>query len=155
MTGNGPTYPFAGIPSFLRSKICTDIESLDADIAIMGDGFFQIQKSDGTIAYTRDGAFKMDGEGNLVTVDGHFVEPALTFPQDATGMVIRENGQVEVTLPLGAANQVIGQLTLAKVLNPAGMTSIGKNLFEVTEATGEVVVGNPGDEGFGTKHERL
>lgn len=119
------------------------------DLMVAGDGFFQISMPDGTLRYTRDGSLKMDANGQLVTTDGHPLEPPVVIPATATGIVVRSNGQIEITLPQGQGNQVVGQMQLAKVINPAGMESVGKNLFMTTDASGEVVVGTPGLDGFG------
>ena len=127
----------------------TRITDNPTDLTIMGDGFFQVQLPDGTIAYTRDGSFKLDGEGSIVTADGYYLEPAITIPPEAVQIVVREGGQVEVTLPQGQGNEVVGQLMIAKVINPAGFTSIGNNLYKATDATGEVVLGTPNSDGFG------
>lgn len=120
------------------------------DLAIQGDGFFQILMPDGTIRLSRDGSFKMDGDGRIVTADGHPLEPAITIPTEATGISIRENGQVEITLPLGQGNEVVGQIQTIRVVNNAGLKSVGQNLYETTDASGEITIGTPGLDGFGT-----
>lgn len=120
------------------------------DVMVQGQGFFQIVMPDGTMQYTRDGSFKADGSGRLVTTDGHPVEPAITIPPEATGVVIRSNGQVEITLPLGQPNQTVGQLMLTRFPNPAGLESVGENMFAATDASGNMSEGVPGQEGFGT-----
>jgi flagellar basal-body rod protein FlgG len=119
------------------------------DLMISGDGFFQISMPDGTLRYTKDGSFKMDGTGRIVTSDGHPLEPPLVIPAEATGIVVRSNGQVEITLPQGQGNQVVGQIQLARVMNPAGMESDSQNMYSVTDATGELTLGTPGLDGFG------
>lgn len=119
------------------------------DIMVAGDGFFQIAMPDGTLRYTKDGSFKMDGTGRIVTSDGHPLEPPVVIPAEATGVVIRSNGQVEITLPQGQGNEVVGQIQLARVMNPAGLQSESKNMYSLTEATGELVIGTPGLDGFG------
>jgi flagellar basal-body rod protein FlgG len=120
------------------------------DMMVQGAGFFQILLMDGTLGYTRDGAFKADGNGRVVTSDGHPMEPPITIPAEATGVVVRSNGQVEITLPLGQPNQVVGQIQLARFQNNAGLESQGENMFTNTDATGELMLGTPGQEGFGT-----
>jgi flagellar basal-body rod protein FlgG len=125
------------------------------DLMVAGDGFFQIAMPDGTLRYTKDGSFKMDGTGRIVTSDGHPLEPPLIIPAEATGIVVRSNGQVEITLPQGQGNEVVGQLQLARVMNPAGMQSEAKNMYTVTEATGEVVLGTPGLDGFGEVNQGM
>jgi flagellar basal-body rod protein FlgG len=120
------------------------------DLMINGDGFFQITLPDGQVRYSRDGSLKSDANGRVVTSDGYPLEPAISIPAAATGIVVRSNGEVEITLPNGQANQVVGQIQLARVANPAGMESEGQNLYKTTDASGEVVVGTPGIEGMGT-----
>jgi flagellar basal-body rod protein FlgG len=120
------------------------------DVMIQGDGFFQILMTDGTLQYTRDGSLKADGNGRVVTTDGHPLEPAVSIPSEATGIVIRTNGQIEITLPLGQPNQVVGQLQLVRFPNPAGLESMGQNMFRRTDATGDMSEGTPGMDGFGT-----
>jgi len=120
------------------------------DLAIEGDGFFQVLRPDGSIAYTRDGAFKLDNQGRLVTSNGHALEPELAIPAEATEIAIGPSGTVSVLLPGQAMPQELGQIQLAKFLNPAGLSSIGKNLFMPTGASGEAITGTPGLDGFGT-----
>lgn len=120
------------------------------DLMVQGDGFFQISMPDGTIQYTRDGSFKADGNGRVVTTDGHPVEPPIIIPSEATGIVVRSNGEVQITLPLGQPNQVVGQLTMARFPNPAALESVGENMYRKTEATGDLIEGTPGLEGFGS-----
>ena len=119
------------------------------DLMINGDGFFQVSMPDGTVRLTRDGSFKSDADGRIVTADGHPLEPPIIIPSEATGVVIRSNGEVQITLPQNQGNQVIGQIQLAKVMNPAGMESNGQNLYNTTDASGEITLGTPGLDGFG------
>jgi len=100
------------------------------DMMIDGDGFFQILLPDGTYAYTRDGTFKIDSEGNLVTSSGFKMEPTLTLPRETTELLVASDGSVSVLLP-------------------AGLRSIGHNLYKPTAASGDPIVGNPGEEGLG------
>ena len=120
------------------------------DLAIEGDGFFQIQRPGGEIAYTRAGNFRVDAEGRLVTVDGYEVEPAITIPTNATSVSISPNGTVSVTTPGENASQDVGELTIAGFVNPAGLLAIGRTMFTPTDASGEAIVGRPGEEGLGT-----
>ena len=120
------------------------------DLAVEGDGFFQIQRPGGEIAYTRAGNFRVDAEGRLVTVDGYQVEPAITIPANATHVSISPNGMVSVNVPGQNASQDVGQLTLAGFVNPAGLLAIGRTMFTPTDASGEPIVGQPGTEGLGT-----
>ncbi|HKU44781.1 MAG TPA: flagellar basal-body rod protein FlgG [Polyangiales bacterium] len=120
------------------------------DLAIEGDGFFQVQRPGGEIAYTRAGNFRVDAEGRLVTVDGFEVEPAITIPQNSTSVSISPNGTVSVTTPGQNASQDVGQLTIAGFVNPAGLLAVGRTMFTPTDASGEAIVGQPGTEGLGT-----
>jgi flagellar basal-body rod protein FlgG len=122
----------------------------DLDVAIQGDGFYQVTLPDGTIAYTRDGAWRMDGNGQIVTADGYLLEPAITVPEDAQELIISSTGQVSVTIPGQTDPQDIGQIQLARFVNPGGLKAMGKNLFLETPASGAPIVGNPGDQGLGT-----
>jgi flagellar basal-body rod protein FlgG len=120
------------------------------DAAIEGDGFFQIRMPDGRTAYTRDGAFKLDGQGRLVNSDGHPLDPEITIPADAAHVTIGSDGTVSASVAGQDEAQQIGQITLAKFLNPAGLSSVGRNLLLPTAASGEAVTGAPGSEGIGT-----
>ncbi|GAA7112646.1 flagellar basal-body rod protein FlgG [Helicobacter pylori] len=119
------------------------------DIAIMGKGFFQVQLPDGTTAYTRSGNFKLDEQGNLVTSEGYLLIPQITLPEDTTQVNIGVDGMVSVTQGLQTTSNVIGQITLANFINPAGLHSMGDNLFSITNASGEAIVGNPDSQGLG------
>ena len=106
------------------------------DLAITGDGFFKILMPDGTYSYTRDGSFQMDGTGRLVTSQGYVVQPGITVPQNASGFTVNSQGQVSVT-PVGSTTPtVLGQLTVTRFLNQAGLLSIGDNLLQETPASG-------------------
>jgi len=120
------------------------------DIAIEGDGFLQVLLPDGRTAYTRDGALKLDGEGRIVNSDGHPIEPEITIPPEATSINIGADGTISVAVAGESDLQQLGQLTLAKFLNPAGLSSIGHNLLMATPASGEPVVAAPGSGGTGT-----
>jgi flagellar basal-body rod protein FlgG len=120
------------------------------DLVIEGDGFFQVQKSDGTTAYTRAGAFKKDGTGRLVTSDGSVLTPNIVLPADAKNVTIGSDGTVSVTLANSTQAVTVGTLQLAQFLNPGGLLSVGRNLYVPTAASGAAVVGNPGTNGFGT-----
>lgn len=121
----------------------------DTDLMIQGDGFFRILQADGTTAYTRDGSFKLDGEGNLVTSSGQFLQPQIQVPENATGITIRKDGTVSAKIPGQADLQEIGQIELATFVNPSGLQKIGSNLFEETTASGAPQVLTPGQEGAG------
>ncbi|WP_219024793.1 flagellar basal-body rod protein FlgG, partial [Helicobacter pylori] len=119
------------------------------DVAITGKGFFQVQLPDGTTAYTRSGNFKLDEQGNLVTSEGYLLIPQITLPEDTTQVNIGVDGTVSVTQGLQTTSNVIGQITLANFVNPAGLHSMGDNLFSITNASGEAIVGNPDSQGLG------
>ncbi|HWI82102.1 flagellar basal-body rod protein FlgG [Ramlibacter sp.] len=119
------------------------------DVAINGGGFFQVLMPDGSTAYTRDGSFQKDRDGQLVTASGFPVQPAITIPQNATSLTIARDGMVSVT-QAGSTNSVqVGQLQLATFLNPAGLQSLGENLFAETDASGAANQTNPGLNGAG------
>ena len=119
------------------------------DIVIEGEGFFQVLMPDGTIAYTRDGAFKKDANGRLVTSDGFFLEPEILIPEDAVQIAIGTDGTVSVTVSGDSEPQTVGQIELARFVNPAGLLSAGRNLYFATAASGPPLVGTAGLDGFG------
>ncbi|MGB4057308.1 MAG: flagellar basal-body rod protein FlgG [Alphaproteobacteria bacterium] len=119
------------------------------DVAITGEGFFQIQRPNGDIAYTRDGTFQMNENGEIVTVQGYIVDPGISIPADATAINIDANGQVSVNLANQSASSVVGQLQLANFVNPAGLEAIGDNLLLETDASGSPTTGNPGTNELG------
>lgn len=119
------------------------------DVAINGDGFFQVLMPDGTTAYTRDGSFQTDRDGQLVTASGFPIQPAITIPQNATGLTIGRDGMVSVTQAGSTATVQIGQLQLATFLNPTGLQSLGENLYAETDSSGAPNQLNPGVEGAG------
>ena len=123
------------------------------DVAITGNGWFQIAGSDGEILYSRAGAFNTNATGQLVTEDGYPVEPAITVPADTVDIEINQSGQVFVRVGGQSALQQIGQLTLASFANEAGLDPQGGNLYRETAASGAPVLGTPGDTGFGTLHQ--
>ncbi|MBI3911616.1 MAG: flagellar basal-body rod protein FlgG [Armatimonadetes bacterium] len=120
------------------------------DLVIEGSGFFQVQMPDGTIGYSRDGSFKLDSQGRVVTADGYPLEPEITVPQDGSDLTIAPDGTVSVVLPGQTQPQQVGQIQIARFINAAGLSGIGRNLFRPTAASGEPQVGTPGQEGFGT-----
>lgn len=119
------------------------------DLAISGDGFFQIQLQDGRIAYTRDGQFKLDSQGRVVTANGLLLSPAITIPPNAVSLTVSPDGIVSVELADGTI-QELGNITLVRFVNPAGLKSIGDNLYLATNASGEPIEGVGGQDGFGT-----
>jgi flagellar basal-body rod protein FlgG len=120
------------------------------DIAIEGDGFFQVIQPDGNTAYTRAGAFKMDSEGNIVTSDGYRLEPTITIPSDATAITVGSDGTVSVLQGDGSPSTTIGNITLATFPNPTGLQGVGRNLYMPTDSSGEATTGTPGIGGLGT-----
>ncbi|WP_370673469.1 flagellar basal-body rod protein FlgG [Pleomorphomonas sp. PLEO] len=122
----------------------------DKDIAIRGDGFFQITLPDGRAAYTRDGSFELDSTGTLVTADGYTVNPAITVPNNASDLTISNTGQVQAKIGNANTATVLGQIQLARFVNKNGLDSMGDNLFLETASSGTAQTGNPGDAGYGT-----
>jgi flagellar basal-body rod protein FlgG len=121
------------------------------DVVIQGKGFFQIRRASGELAYTRSGAFHLDRDGNVVTLNGESVEPQITIPPEAQAVTIAADGTVSYTLPGQTTTQLAGQIQLANFVNPAGLNSIGNNLYLPTDASGDPTIGNPGgQEGMGT-----
>jgi flagellar basal-body rod protein FlgG len=121
------------------------------DLAIQGQGFFQVLLPNGETAYTRAGSFHTDAQGNLVTQDGDPVQPSIAIPPGATSITVGSDGTVSVTLPGQTAAQQVGALQLAYFNNPGGLNSTGGNLFLATTASGDPVIGTPGgSEGLGT-----
>jgi len=123
------------------------------DIAISGKGYFQITMPDGSLAYTRDGAFQLDPSGIMVTADGFQLQPSITIPQNATSIAINQSGQVSVTIQGQATPQIVGQIQTAAFINASGLTSMGNNLFQETAASGTPLLGTPGLDGFGNLTE--
>ncbi len=121
------------------------------DVVIQGNGFFQVRRPTGDLAYTRAGSFQFDKNGTLVTSDGYPLEPAITIPQNAQSITIAPDGTVSYTQPGQTAVQQAGQIQLASFQNPAGLNSIGRTLYTPTDASGDPVLANPGgQEGLGT-----
>jgi flagellar basal-body rod protein FlgG len=120
------------------------------DLVIEGEGFFQVQRPDGTTAYTRAGAFKKDGTGRVVTSDGFPLQPGIVIPADASSVTIGTDGTVSAAIAGQTAAQQVGTIQLARFVNAAGLLSVGRNLFTPTQASGDAVVANPGVQGVGT-----
>jgi flagellar basal-body rod protein FlgG len=121
------------------------------DLVIQGRGFFQVRRPNGELAYTRSGNFHLDRDGNVVTSDGNPMEPQITVPPDAQTITIATDGTVSFTQPGQTAAQLAGQIQLASFQNPAGLNSLGANLYTPTDASGDATVGNPaGQEGLGS-----
>jgi len=121
----------------------------DLDMAVEGEGFFRVQRPDGSFAYTKDGSFKLDSNGQVVTSDGYPISPQINIPQDAKEVTITADGSVSIT---NAADEIqtVGQIELFNFANTAGLSSEGRNLYAVTAASGQPTAGTPGQEGVGT-----
>jgi flagellar basal-body rod protein FlgG len=121
------------------------------DIGIEGDGFFEVQLPNGaTTAYTRAGDFHVDNDGRLVTADGYYVQPSITIPDGVAENDISIAGDGTVTYVKDSVESTVGQITLARFRNNSGLLATGRNLFEVSEASGPAITGTPTDSGFGT-----
>jgi len=146
-----------GVQSVSIEKIFSQGEIVETqnplDLVIEGNGFFQVLQADGTVAYTREGSFKLDKDGRLVTAIGLPLEPEIVIPQEATNVSISHDGTVSVLVPGTTAPQDVGQVTLAKFINSGGLKSLGYSLYEATDASGEPTIGTPGLEGFGIVSE--
>lgn len=120
------------------------------DMAIEGDGFFQITLPNGDTSYTRSGAFKLDENGQVVTSDGFLLTPTITIPPDALSITVGTDGIVSVLQPGSTTPTQVGQLQVARFQNPAGLRATGRNLFQETQASGAATLGTPGQDGLGT-----
>lgn len=120
------------------------------DLTVEGDGFFQVTLPDGSIGYTRSGSFKLDSNGNIVTPEGYLLEPAISVPENALEIVVGSDGTVSVTLPGEQQPSEVGNIEIARFINPAGLKAIGRNIFIPTGASGEATTGAPGEDGLGT-----
>ncbi len=120
------------------------------DVAIQGRGFFQVLKPDGTIGFSRDGSFKMDETGQLVTSSGFVIQPAITIPNNATSVTIGSDGVVSVLTPGNTTPTQLGSIQLADFINPGGLQAVGQNLFDETASSGSPSTGTPGLNGLGT-----
>jgi flagellar basal-body rod protein FlgG len=143
-----------GVRPVAVSKIFTggelQLTKNELDLAIEGDGFFQIIQPSGTTAYTRAGAFKLDREGRIVNPDGFLLEPEITVPTDAISLAVGMDGTVSVLQAGESAPREIGTIQLVRFVNPAGLHSAGKNLYLETEASGNPISGRAGTDGLGT-----
>jgi len=122
----------------------------ELDLAIEGDGFFQIALPNGETAFTRDGAFKLDSDGRMVNSDGFALEPEITIPSDALSISVGLDGTVSVLQAGETTSSEIGTIELARFVNPAGLISMGKNIFMTSEASGDEMTGTAGEDGLGT-----
>lgn len=142
------TRAVANVRSFTQGNLQQSGNTLD--VAVQGNGFFEVQMPDGTTGYTRDGSFQVDAQGQLVTNNGYPVMPGITIPPNATSVTIGTDGTVGATLPGETAPQVLGQLQLASFINPAGLEPKGQNLYAETAASGTPNTAAPGSNALGT-----
>lgn len=119
------------------------------DLAILGDGFFQIQRPDGDTAYTRSSIFQVNGDGEVVTTQGYLLEPNITVPENTISVTVNQSGEVFAQVQGQTALTNLGQIQTANFVNPAGLDAIGDNLFLETEASGNPQLGTPDTENFG------
>ncbi|MDU2063682.1 MAG: flagellar basal-body rod protein FlgG [Sporomusaceae bacterium] len=149
----------SGVKQVATQKIYLEGSALQTgnqyDMMIEGDGFFQIDMPDGTTAYTRDGSFKLDSQGRIVTSDGYPLQNVSAVPSTATSVSVSSDGRVSATVPGQTAAQDLGQLQLARFINPAGLSAIGRNLLVETSASGQAVGSNPGVDGAGTIQQKF
>jgi flagellar basal-body rod protein FlgG len=134
--------------SFTQGNLQQSANNLD--VAVLGNGFFEVQMPDGTTGYTRDGSFQVNAQGQLVTNNGYTVQPGITIPASAQSVTIGSDGTVSVTLPGQSAPQTVGQLQIANFVNPAGLEPKGQNMFGETAASGTANSGTPGQNGLGS-----
>ena len=123
------------------------------DMAVQGNGFFQILLPDGTTGYTRDGSFQKDNQGQIVTSDGYPLQPNITIPANALSVTIGTDGTVSITQPGSSATTQIGSIQLATFINPGGLQSMGQNLFLETAASGTPTPNTPGTNGAGVVNQ--
>jgi flagellar basal-body rod protein FlgG len=126
----------------------------DLDIAVRGEGFFKIQLTDGTFAYTRDGTFSTDQQGRIVNAQGNLLQPTISIPSASSQLSINAQGQVSVIVPGSTTPTVLGQISLTRFINKAGLNSIGDNLFTETPASGPPQDGVANADGFGDMQQR-
>jgi flagellar basal-body rod protein FlgG len=118
-------------------------------VAIEGEGFFQVMKEDGTLAYTRDGSFKVDAMGQLCTTDGLLIQPQTAIPRDASEINITPDGNISVKVGTSTTQTIVGQLQLVKFQNPSGLLSVGHNMYVETPGSGTPIQDVPGQNGMG------
>jgi len=122
----------------------------ELDMAIEGDGFFQVLQPNGDVSYSRAGTFKLDSEGRIVTSDGFPMEPEITIPSDSISISIGTDGTVSILQAGEIEPSEIGTIQLVRFVNPAGLSSIGRNLYTATSVSGEAITGTAGEGGYGT-----
>lgn len=143
-----------GVRAVGTQKIFTEgnlnITDQPLDLAISGRGFFQVQMPDGNMSYTRDGTFHMNSEGQVVTANGFLLEPGITIPEATSTLTISRDGIVNALIDGDTAPTQIGQLDIVDFVNPAGLQSLGGNLFRQTGSSGEPITGTPSIDGLGS-----
>jgi flagellar basal-body rod protein FlgG len=137
----------ATVRNFSQGNLTQTNNSLD--VAISGNGFFQVTMADGTTAYTRDGSFQLDAQGQLVNSNGLIIQPPITVPQGASSITIASDGTVTAQIGTQTAAQQLGQIQLATFVNSAGLQSLGGNLMAETAASGTPTLSTPGQNGAG------
>ena len=125
------------------------ITNKTTDLMVEGEGFFRVQRDDGTIAYTRDGSFRIDNQGRVVTSDGFPLVPEITVPERITHDKIHIGMDGHVSARVGDQTEDLGQIVLANFVNPTGLDSLGRNLYGATPASGAPIVSEPNTQGFG------
>lgn len=143
-----------GVRTVSTEKLFTQGNTVETgnklDVAIQGQGFFQVLLPDGTLSYTRDGSFHLDSQGQVVTASGYVVQPAITIPSDAQSVTIGSDGTVGVVTPGSATPTQVGNIQLANFVNPTGLQPVGQNLYLESGASGSAQTGTPGLTGLGT-----
>lgn len=122
----------------------------ELDVALQGQGFFQIELPNGEPGYLRAGAFQLNNQGQVVTAEGYIVSPGLTIPDDAVSVEINQSGEVYVKFSDQSAQELLGQFDIVRFQNEAGLQALGDNLYQETEASGGPIVSTAGQPGFGT-----
>ena len=164
LRGTAPTAQGTTVPAELQigggTKPVATVRNFEAgseqntgnplDMAIRGDGFFQVLMPDGTRSYSRDGSWKTSPDGQIVNSDGLPLEPPITIPQDATAVTVQSDGKVLVTTSTATTPTEVGTIELARFVNPAGLSNLGGNLYKQTVASGDPIVAQAGLDGTGT-----
>lgn len=145
------TRPAATVREFSTGDLSLTTNPLD--VAIEGDGFFQVRLPDGSTGYTRDGAFKLSAEGRVVTSDGYYLLPEVTIPENSTAISVGQDGVIEVQQFGQTEPSQIGQFELARFINPAGLAAIGRNIMIQTSASGDPITDVPGQNGLGRANQ--
>ena len=126
-----------------------EASSYQWDMAIEGEGYFRVQMADGTIGYTRDGTFRLDSEGRLTTADGNFLLPSVALPPDTEETTVTSTGQILVRRTGESEPYVLATMMLARFTDPSALEDVGNNIFQVSEGSGEAILGTPGANGCG------